>query len=117
MVGLVVAPAFAQKDSSDNTPKDRKLRITKALRAIYPEEARQNHIQGTVLLEVTFQSDGTIGEVRCINDDNEDTQKLIKYHVVQAVIEAAKKLEFDPEIKDGAPVTVVKKYEYTLSLY
>src|SRR5205814_7290838 len=107
----------AQNDGSDSTPKDRKLRITKNLRIDYPADAKRNDIHGPVRLEITFQSDGTIGEVRCLNADTEETQKLTKYHVVQAVIDGARKIEFEPEIKNGAAVTVIKKYEFTFSVY
>ncbi len=117
MLMLFVLPAFAQNESSNDSPKDRKLKITTGIRVVVPDEAKRNINKWTVRLEIIFQADGTIGEVRCINDDNEETRKLIKYGIVQAYIDGAKKIEFEPEIRDGSPKTVLKKHEYTYSIY
>ena len=117
VLALFVIPGFSQDNSSGNVPKDRPMTFQIRQRPAYPEDAKRNRVEGTAILEVIFQADGTIGEIRCVNDDNEKTQRLIKYEVVQAAIDAVKRIEFEPEIKDGKPVTVTKKVEYTFSIY
>ena len=117
VLAFLVLQGFAQNDTFNARPKDRRLKIINGLRPVYPEAAKRDHIYGAVLVRVTFQADGTIGEVRCINNDNEETQRLEKYGVIQAVIDGAKKIEFQPEIKDGTAATVVKTIEYTFSVY
>lgn len=61
----------------------------------YPEEARQQHIQGSVVLEVRTRLDGTIGEVKLISG-----QRLL----ADAAIAAVKRWQFRPRMVQGQPV-------------
>lgn len=61
----------------------------------YPEEARQQQIQGPVMLEVRIRLDGTIGEVRLISG-----QRLL----ADAAIVAVKQWQFRPRMVQGQPV-------------
>ena len=117
VLALFVLPAVAQSDRASDRPNDRRVRITKHLRVVVPEEAKGKIAKWVIKLAVTFLDDGTIGEVRCVNDDNEETRNLVKYGVVQAAIDGAKKIEFEPEIKDGTAITVTKMVEYSYTTY
>jgi TonB family protein len=61
----------------------------------YPEEARQKHIQGSVVLEVRTRLDGTIEEVKLISG-----QPLL----AEAAIAAVKQWQFKPRMLQGQPV-------------
>lgn len=96
------------------TEADKPVKILTKPRADYTDEARRNNIEGKVQVEITFLADGTIGEVIDFPENKED---LRKYGLVNAVIEAAKKIKFEPATKDGKPVTVTKIQIYTFTLY
>ena len=64
----------------------------------YTDEARQAHIQGTVVLDVIIRADGT-GKV------NKVVQGL-GYGLDEKAIEAFEKWRFDPGTIDGKPVDV-----------
>ena len=70
VLALFVLPSFAQEEDAKNPPKDQPLKILSKPRPGYTEEARQNNVQGTVKLETTFQSDGKIGDVVCVNGED-----------------------------------------------
>jgi TonB family protein len=61
----------------------------------YPEEARQQHIQGAVVLEVRTRIDGTIEEVKLVSG-----QRLL----ADAAIAAVKRWQFRPRMVQGQPV-------------
>ena len=116
-VAFLTGIALSQNQDKPVEKTNRPLKILTRPRPTYPEEARRNHVEGTVKLMITYESDGSIGEVICINEDGVKKAKLVKYGVVAAVIEAAKKITFDPEIKDGEPITVKRGWEYTIKIY
>lgn len=78
-------------------------------KAKYTEEARQNKIQGTVVLSAVFTSDGQVTSVRVIRG--------LPDGLTEKAIEAAKKIRFQPATKNGAAVTVRGQLEFTFNLY
>lgn len=78
-------------------------------RAKYTEEARQNRIQGTVVLSLIFGADGRISDIRAVHN--------LPYGLTEAAIEAAQKIRFNPAIRDGRPVNVRSQIEYNFTLY
>lgn len=78
-------------------------------KAKYTEEARQNKIQGTVVLSAVFTSDGQVTNVRVIRG--------LPDGLTEKAIEAAKKIRFQPATKNGAAVTVRGQLEFTFNLY
>jgi hypothetical protein len=78
-------------------------------RANYTEAARRNSVKGTVALEVTFLSNGGIGD---ITPDAELPDGL-----TEEVISAVKKIVFLPQRVNGISVTVIKKLQYSFSIY
>ena len=85
------------------------LQITRRPRPEYTEEARHANVQGTVLLKVAFLANGAIGPIRVIT--------RLPNGLTEKAVEAAKKIEFKPELHDGVPVTVYKNLEISFSLY
>ena len=76
---------------------------------LYTDLARFYDITGIVRLRITFSSDGTIGSV----------VPLIKlpFGLTKKAVDAAKKIRFQPPIRDGQPYTVTKLVEYSFNIY
>lgn len=85
------------------------LKILTRHGASYTEEARQNGIQGTVVLRVTFLASGKIGSLSVI--------KALPFGLTEKAEEAARGITFIPAKKNGAPVTQTKVVTYTFSLF
>ena len=78
-------------------------------KAKYTEEARQNKIQGTVVLQVVFHVNGSITDVKVVRG--------LPDGLTEKAIEAARKIRFNPAVKNGAPVSVRGTLEFTFNLY
>ena len=78
-------------------------------KAKYTEEARQNKIQGTVVLQVVFNVNGSITDIRVI--------RSLPDGLTEKAIEAARKIRFNPAVKNGSPVSVRGTLEFTFNLY
>lgn len=78
-------------------------------KARYTEEARQNKVQGTVVLSVIFQADGRITNIRTIRG--------LPDGLTEKAIEAAQKIRFQPATKNGQAVSVRGNLEFTFNLY
>jgi len=78
-------------------------------KAKYTEEARQNKIQGTVVLSVVFTADGRITGIRVVRG--------LPDGLTEKAIEAAQKIRFNPAVKNGAPVSVRGSLEFSFNLY
>jgi len=91
-------------------PMDRSLRPTILYRekAQYTQEAKDNKVEGTVVLSVVFGVDGQIGDIRVIRG--------LPHGLTQKAIEAASKIRFEPAMKDGRPVSVRGALEYSFKL-
>jgi TonB family protein len=77
-------------------------------KAQYTQEAKDNKVAGTVVLGVVFGVDGQIGEINVIHG--------LPHGLTEKAIEAAKKIRFNPAVKDGQPVSVRGNLEYTFNL-
>ena len=78
-------------------------------KAKYTEEARQNKIQGTVVLNVVFTADGRITSIRVVRG--------LPDGLTEKAIEAAQKIRFNPAVKNGSPVSVRGNLEFSFNLY
>jgi TonB family protein len=104
------------ESTEDATPKvelpkskDSPLKITGEPRAIMTDAARKNAIQGTVTLKVTFLSNGAIGNISVVSG--------LKDGLNDSAIAAAKNIKFIPERKNGVPITIAKKVQYSFTVY
>jgi TonB family protein len=64
---------------------------------VYTEEARKLHIEGEVLLEVVFQTSGTIDVLRVVHG--------LGHGLDESAIQAAQNIRFKPAMRDGQPAT------------
>jgi TonB family protein len=78
-------------------------------RANYTEAARQTQTQGKVVLRVTFQANGAIGDISVIAG--------LSNGLTEEAIKAARKILFIPAQRDGARYSVTKPVEYTFTIY
>ncbi len=75
----------------------------------YSEPARLFSVTGHVRLRVTFLSNGRIGDVSAF--------KRLPFGLTDEAIIAAKKIRFNPEIRNGMPVGVIKTVVYKFTIY
>ena len=81
-------------------PKEGKgPRLIKKVNAVYPPEAKQAGIEGTVILEATVDIQGKVTNVRVLKGENDLTNK--------AAIEALRQWEYEPFVVDGRPTRFV----------
>jgi len=69
------------------------------------QEARKAHFQGTVLIAVIINADGTVRDPRVV--------KAVGLGLDEAAVEAVKQWKFKPGMKDGRPVPVYAQIEVT----
>jgi TonB family protein len=77
-------------------------------KAEYTQEARDNGVEGVIQLSAVFGADGQIKEIRVLRG--------LPHGLTEKAIEAAKKIRFEPAIKDGQPVNVRGTLEYHFKL-
>lgn len=77
--------------------------------AAYTAAARQNQVQGTVLLRVNFLASGKIGNISRVRG--------LPNGLTEKAVEAAKRIKFKPAIENGKPVKTIKTLEYIFTLY
>ncbi|HEY0457522.1 MAG TPA: energy transducer TonB [Pyrinomonadaceae bacterium] len=70
-----------------------------------PKDYGTLNVQGTIVLQVEFLENGQIGKVSVISG-------LSSSNLTENAVEAAKKIKFQPETKDGKAVSTVKAVSY-----
>lgn len=83
-------------------------KITYRERAQYTKEARDQKVEGTIVLSAEYGADGVIRDIK--------VERGLPYGLTESAIEAAKAIRFDPAMKDGQPVSVRGKMEFYFSL-
>ncbi|HTH52197.1 MAG TPA: TonB family protein [Pyrinomonadaceae bacterium] len=102
-------------DGDDGNPPPKAAGVTAGIKILskprpgYTDAARQNNIQGTVILRVTFLASGGIGGVSAV--------KGLPNGLTEQAIAAAKRISFQPATVNGVPQTVTKQIEYSFSIY
>src|SRR5262249_31749442 len=103
-VGVGVGGGSIEQMTADLRPT-----ITYREKAKYTEEARNNGVEGTVVLQVVFRMNGSITDIRVIRG--------LPDGLTEKAIEAAKKIRFIPAMREGAPVSVRGILEFEFNLY
>jgi len=85
------------------------LKIISKPKAPYTDEARQNNVQGSVTLKITFLASGQIGGVTAVT--------RLPYGLTEQAIAAAKQIRFEPKKVNGAPVSVTMTFQYGFNIY
>lgn len=98
---------ITDKDLNRNYDSPVKITVKRFARAT--ERARRNGVSGSVRLAVEFRSDGKIGLIFPLNE--------LPDGLTESAIKAASGFEFEPAIKNGKALTVIKFVEYHFSFY
>jgi TonB family protein len=85
------------------------VKILSKPRANYTDAARQNQVQGKVVLRVTFSANGSIGQISVISG--------LGNGLTEQAIAAARGIRFEPAKRAGVPYSVQKPVEYTFTIY
>lgn len=85
------------------------VKILSKPRAPYTDSARQQNIQGKVILRVTFQSNGQIGAITPVSG--------LPGGLTERAIAAARGITFEPAMKNGVPYSVTRTIEYSFTIY
>jgi TonB family protein len=97
-----VTPSAQNEDAVQAPRPGRDIRppkIKKEVKPQYSERAKQEKIQGEVVMDVVVKADGTVGDVKVAKPLDPDLD--------QAAIDAVKQWEFEPGTRDGKPVAVM----------
>jgi TonB family protein len=104
-----IGASAGNKSSYEPMTKDLRPNILYREKAKYTEIARTNRVEGTVVLQAVFASNGEMQNIRAI--------RKLPDGLTQKAIEATKKIRFDPAIKNGEPTSVRGNLEFTFNLY
>lgn len=83
-------------------------KITYREQADYTPEAREKKIEGKVRLSVVFGADGKIKAIRVASG--------LPYGLTEEAIDAARRIRFEPAMKDGKPVNVRVSMEFSFRM-
>ena len=113
LLGLSCSTLIAQEpviDRQETNQLDSPLTILYKPKAKYPvPETGMICMQGTVTLRVTFRFDGTIGTITTI--------KGLPFGATENAIEAARQIQFLPEIRNGYDVNTTRLVSFSFSIY
>lgn len=86
-----------------------KARLLKKPEAAFTEEARRNGVSGTVVLLAILAADGSVKNIIALQS--------LPSGLTQQAIMAARKIKFEPAVKDNRPVSVAVQIEYSFNFY
>lgn len=95
-------------DKSDPGSLDARAKIISNPRASYTSEARDSNTTGAIKIAVELKADGTIGFVFPF--------QTLPYGLTDNAVNSAKRIKFEPAVKDGKPVLTIAVVEYTFSI-
>ncbi len=100
-INITTTSSLSQMDETpvNFVPYDEPPVVIGSISPVYPEFARRNRVQGTVILEVEVLRDGS---VRNIN-----VRRSVPGGLDEAAIEAVRKVRFQPGRSSGQPVDVL----------
>src|SRR2546423_594642 len=88
---------------------DTKAMILSRPKPRYTDAARQNQIQGTVMLRAILSANGTVTNISVVSG--------LPNGLSETAIAAARQMKFTPAMKDGRAVSVSVQVEYDFTLY
>jgi TonB family protein len=87
---------------------DTKARLITKPEPSYTDDARNNAVQGTVVLRAVFAKNGKVENIRVVSG--------LPNGLTERAINAAKQIKFVPAMKDGKPVSMWMQLEYNFEL-
>jgi TonB family protein len=113
--GVAYGAQFFTRANHTQQPGDaaqattRKLVIKYKPNPGYTREARRNGTEGRVVLRVEFKADGEIGSVEPVEG--------LPDGLTEEAVEAARRIRFEPELRDGQPVSKKLHVVYMFRLH
>jgi protein TonB len=107
-LGIVLALAFAQDTPIRVGGNVQAANRVYVVTPVYPQEAKENRIQGTVRLEITIDKEGHVGPMSVVSGPPE---------LIQSATDAVSQWVYKPTLLNGEPVSVLTTVDvnYTLS--
>ena len=93
--GKVIYRSPASSSNPATTHPAHATRLIRRVEPEYPAEARMQHIQGSVALDVQVLGNGQVGQIVVISGDP---------LLAQAAVRAVKQWRFEPSLENGQPV-------------
>lgn len=75
--------------------------ITSALEVAYTEEAVQNKVEGRIVLQAVLCGNGRVSDIT--------VEEQLPFGLTERAIEAMRKMQFQPAVKNSQPVSVIVK--------
>ena len=75
----------------------------------YTEEARRNHVRGTIVIRLILGANGKVMGIRPIT--------TLPHGLTMNAIKTAQQIKFVPAMKDGKPVSMYVQVEYSFNIY
>jgi TonB family protein len=97
--------ATVNTNDSDRIP----MKVISTPTPSYTDIARRAGKSGTITLLVVFLSNGKVGLALPLNS--------LGYGLDEQAVAAAKKFQFEPARQNGEPVTIIRRVEFSFSLY
>jgi len=88
---------------------DQKAKIISRSDPQYTDEARENSVEGTVVLRAVFAEDGLVKNIRVVSG--------LPFGLTERAVAAAREIKFSPAMKDGRAVSQYIQIEYNFNLY
>ncbi|MFN0111632.1 MAG: energy transducer TonB [Blastocatellia bacterium] len=111
--GRAPQPGSGAPSGTDNAiptmTRDLRPTILFRPRAKYTEAARQNRVQGSVILSVIYGADGLVHDIR--------VQRGLPDGLTEEAISVAQQIRFNPAVREGKPISVRGSIEYNFTLY
>jgi TonB family protein len=108
---LAVAVAGAQSDTVYKPGNGVSVpRVTREVKPDYTKEAKENRIEGTVMMDVVVQADGAVGDVKVVRSLDSE------YGLDDNAVKAMRQWQFVAGRKDDKPVPVAISVEMTFAL-
>jgi protein TonB len=102
-----LALAFAQDNPQRIGGNVMQSSLVSSVRPVYPAEAKQNRIQGTVRFQATIDKDGHVAALSVVSGPPA---------LVQSAMDAVKQWIYKPTYLNGEPVTVLTTIDVNYSL-
>lgn len=110
--GIDVAEVVFRPDTGERvywgSEVDVKPRLVTKPEPVYTKDARDNKVEGTVILRVVFSKTGHVEYIRVLQG--------LPYGLTEQAIKAGGEIEFVPAMKDGKAVSMWIQLEYNFSL-
>jgi TonB family protein len=97
----------AQKMLEQQYRETRKPKVIRRVEPVYPADAREKNIKGSVVLTMVVDREGNPQDIKI--------WRSLYPSMDQAAIEAARQMRFEPALKDGQPVSETLLVEFYFS--